>query len=296
MKKTHLLFISIIVMIAMLAGCGRQTAPAAPAEVPEEVEGSASAEVSEAAEETTPVEVSEATEAAAPVEEPEEAASVEEPAETEEAAPAEISEDAKAPAAKDPASDSSGDATPDTLRTIVWLGDSLTQGSLGEDNDNLPNAPYVKLQSMIPNKVEGYGLYGYNTHDIFWVYKDEDHYDQTVDPNKIYIFWVGSNDWCPIDGENTNTAPVIAEIDSFLQSGGVKDYIVMGTTQRWRLGLDRAKIINADLAAHYGNHYMDVIDLIEKNGFSEDNTHLSQASYDAIAGAVCAKLKALGYI
>ena len=53
MKKTHLLFISIIVMIAMLAGCGRQAAPSAPAEVPEEVEGSASAEVSEAAEDTS---------------------------------------------------------------------------------------------------------------------------------------------------------------------------------------------------------------------------------------------------
>ncbi len=183
-------------------------------------------------------------------------------------------------------------------RTVVWLGDSLTQGSLGDDNDNLANAPYVKLQSMIPNKVEGYGLYGYPTHDIFWVYKDEGHYNQTVDPDKIYIFWVGSNDWCPIDGENTNTAPVIAEIDSFLASynGKVNDYIVIGTTQRWRLGLERAQIINADLKAHYGSHYLEVTDIIAKNGFSSDNTHLSQASYDAIAAAVANKLKALGYI
>ncbi|MBO4903867.1 MAG: SGNH/GDSL hydrolase family protein, partial [Lachnospiraceae bacterium] len=188
------------------------------------------------------------------------------------------------------------DISTNTSRTIVWLGDSLTQGSLGDDNDNLANAPYVKLQSLVPDKVEGYGLYGYNTHDIFWVYRDENHYHQSVDPNKIYIFWVGSNDWCPIDGENTNTAPVIAEIDSFLQSGGVKDYIVMGTTQRWRLGLERAQIINAALASHYGSHYMDVIDIIARNGFSEDNTHLSQASYDAIAEAVYDKLKELGYI
>ena len=183
-------------------------------------------------------------------------------------------------------------------RTVVWLGDSLTQGSLGDDNDNLANAPYVRLQSMIPNKVEGYGLYGYNTHDIFWAYKDGAHYNQKVDPEKIYIFWVGSNDWCPIDSENTNTAPVIAEIDSFLASyyGTVKDYIVMGTTQRWRLGLERAQIINADLKAHYGAHYLEVTDIIAKNGFSPDNTHLSQASYDAIAAAVANKLKALGYI
>lgn len=278
MKKTHLLFISIIVMIAMLAGCGRRAETSSSAELAEE-----------AISEEVPKEAPEVIETPAPIEVIKDFPDEEEVVSSEDNTPA----DEEAPTAEE---NTEGKPDNDSLRTIVWLGDSLTQGSLGEDNDNLPNAPYVKLQSMIPTKVEGYGLYGYNTHDIFWVYKDEDHYDQTVDPNKIYIFWVGSNDWCPIDGENTNTAPVIAEIDSFLQSGGVKDYIVMGTTQRWRLGLDRAKIINADLAAHYGNHYMDVIDLIEKNGFSEDNTHLSQASYDAIAGAVCAKLKALGYI
>ena len=178
---------------------------------------------------------------------------------------------------------------------IVWLGDSLTQGSLGDDNDNLANAPYEKLRKMVNVPVEGYGMYGYNTHDIFWVYTDESQLNQKIDPDKAYIFWVGSNDWAPADSVNSDTAPVIAEIDSFIARGGLKNYIVLGTTSRWRLG-DLYISINNDLAAHYGSHYMDVIDIINKYGYSPDNTHLSQESYDAIAAAVYEKLKALGYI
>ena len=178
---------------------------------------------------------------------------------------------------------------------IVWLGDSLTQGSLGDDNDNLANAPYEKLRKMVNVPVEGYGMYGYNTHDIFWVYTDESQLNQKIDPDKAYIFWVGSNDWAPADSVNSDTAPVIAEIDSFIARGGLKNYIVLGTTSRWRLG-DLYIPINNDLAAHYGSHYMDVIDIINKYGYSPDNTHLSQESYDAIAAAVYEKLKALGYI
>ena len=179
---------------------------------------------------------------------------------------------------------------------IVWLGDSLTQGSLGDNNDNLPGAPYETLKKLVKVPVEGYGFYGTNTHDIFWLYRDEEHLNQKVDPNKTYIFWVGSCDWCPDDGPNSNTAPVMAEIDNFIsQNGGVKNYIVIGTTSRWRLG-DLYIPINKDLAAHYGQHYMDCIDIINKYGYSPDNTHLSQATYDAVAQAVYQKLKALGYI
>lgn len=181
-------------------------------------------------------------------------------------------------------------------KAIVWLGDSLTQGSLGDEDDNLANAPYVRLSRKTDIPVEGYGFYGHNTHDIFWMYKDEKHCNQEIDPDKVYIFWVGSCDWCPDEGPNANTAPVIAQIDEFLsQYGGVKNYIVIGTTSRWRLG-DLYVPINKDLAAHYGVHYMDCIDIINKYGYSEDNTHLSQASYDSIADAVYDKLKALGYI
>lgn len=288
MKKKYCLLLSVTIMICLFAaGCDKAKEPVAPTDTPEPDVTASAEEQNDTQDAVQKIDVIDDTIPKDIVsEDPASADAVSEDAVSDNALTEETQED-----------DNTKDAeSAGSLSTIVWLGDSLTQGSLGEDNDNLANAPYVKLQSLVPNKVEGYGLYGYNTHDIFWVYKDEDHYDQTVDPNKIYIFWVGSNDWCPIDGENTNTAPVIAEIDSLLQSGGVKDYIVMGTTQRWRLGLERAQIINAALSAHYGSHYMDVIDIIARNGFSEDNTHLSQASYDAIAEAVYGKLKALGYI
>ena len=181
--------------------------------------------------------------------------------------------------------------------TVVWLGDSLTQGSLGDNNDNLANAPYEKLKKMVSVPVEGYGLYGYNTHDIFWLYINEDHLNQKRDPDKTYVFWVGSNDWVVEGVPNTDTASVISSIDDFLTRNDVviKDYIIIGTTARYELG-DSYKVINAALSQHYGSHYLDVIDVIGPGGYGPDKIHLTQAAYDAVAKAVAAKLKSLGYI
>ncbi len=299
MKKINLLTIILFMMCILVTGCGKETAVQPSSQENTIADATAAPEQSVQVEVVTPKATPEATPDAEPAEsvEPSDESAPEE-AVTEERETIEGDTEAAATSGiegtvtESTASDNNATAG----RTIVWLGDSLTQGSLGDDNDNLAHAPYVKLQSLVKNKVEGYGMYGYKTHDIFWVYRDEGHLNQRVDPNKIYIFWVGSCDWCPDDGENTNTAPVIAEIDNFLAAGPVKDYIVIGTTQRWRLGVERARIINANLQAKYGSHYMDVVDIIAANGFSPDNTHLSQASYDAIASAVYNKLKALGYI
>ncbi len=181
--------------------------------------------------------------------------------------------------------------------TIVWLGDSLTQGSLGHDNDNLPNAPYEKLKKLANVPVEGYGMYGFNTGDILWTYTEASWMNQERDPNKTYVFWVGSNDWVKDGVANTETADVIARVDDFLNRNGVvlNDYIVLGTTARYELG-DSYKVINAALAQHYGKHYLDVIDVIGPDGYGEDRIHLTQAAYDNVAKAVYNKLKALGYI
>lgn len=184
---------------------------------------------------------------------------------------------------------------------IVWLGDSLTQGALGHKNDNLKNAPYEKLKKIISENslnvpVQGMGLWGYNTREIFTTYKR----NNQIDPNKTYIFWVGSNDWVNDDGPNTNTGPVIEQINEFLsENGGVNQYIVIGTTARWKLKNENRYItINTALKEEYDDNYMDVISIIERegNGYSSDNTHLTQASYDAIAEAVYDKLVELNYL
>ncbi len=188
-------------------------------------------------------------------------------------------------------------------QTIVWLGDSLTQGSLGDRNDNIPNAPYEKLKKLVaPVRVEGYGLYGYDTHyifDTYYIYKgyiDEYNNYQGVDINNTYIIWVGSNDWVNAGQANAETQPVIDEIDKFLTGyGEVKNYIIIGTTSRHEMG-DLYKSINNDLKEHYGEHFLDIINIIDEYGYSEDRVHLSQASYDAVAEAVFQKLEALGYI
>lgn len=176
------------------------------------------------------------------------------------------------------------------IKGIVWLGDSLTQGSLGENNDNLENAPYVKLADYTDIPVEGYGFYGYNTHDIFWVYTDDSQYNQETDKDKFYILWVGSNDWVrhkePV---NTDIEPIVAEIEHFLSRGPVEDYLILGTTKRKELreeidGRPAYEIINEKLKAYYGNRYMDVNDVIDdENGYVEDSIHLTQESYDRVA-------------
>ena len=190
---------------------------------------------------------------------------------------------------------------------VVWLGDSLTQGSLGHENDNLANAPYVKLSEISGFNVEGYGFYGYKTHDIFWVYTDEEHENQKKDPGKIYVFWVGSNDWV-IDGiTNDDAESVINEIDSFVNGGGITNYLVLGTTARYELrsdyagygkaanlnaGTDVYKVINDKLKAHFGDKYLDVNEVIPLDtGYGPDNIHLTQESYDAVARLVYEKLR-----
>ncbi len=186
---------------------------------------------------------------------------------------------------------------------IVWLGDSLTQGGLGHKNDNLKNAPYEKLKKIIGENslnvpVQGMGLWGKNTKEIFTEYTRKNE----IDPNRTYIFWVGSNDWVGRT-TNTDTEPVIQQIDDFLdQNGGVSQYIVIGTTSRKKL---RKKYddelcyydkINIDLKNTYGEHYLDVIGIINEHGYSPDDIHLTQASYDAIAEAVYDKLVELEYL
>ena len=188
---------------------------------------------------------------------------------------------------------------------IIWLGDSLTQGSLGDRDDNLANAPYVRLAGLLSgygNVVEGYGYYGYNTHDILWKY-GETLNGAGKDADAIYIFWCGSNDWVDDHVANTETGGVISEIDNFLANNGnpISKYIVIGTTARYQLREGALyEVINASLSGHYGAHYMDVNSFIsqdvENGGYVIDQVHLTQESYDKVADAVFSKLKALGYI
>lgn len=188
--------------------------------------------------------------------------------------------------------------------TIVWLGDSLTQGSLGHENDNLANAPYVELAKLTGRVIEGYGYYGYKTHDIFWVYVDENHENQKKDPAKTYVFWVGSNDWV-VDGKtNDDAQTVIDEIDSFVSDGGITKFIVLGTTARYELrkdyksnnGVDLYQSINDQLKEHYGDKYLDVNSVISTDdGYGPDNIHLTQESYNEVASLVDNKIKEMGW-
>ncbi len=169
---------------------------------------------------------------------------------------------------------------------VVWLGDSLTQGSLGDDNNNVdnPQAPWRVLAGLSGWDVKGYGYYAYYAHDILWKYISD---GGTYDPSTVYVFWVGS---CDFHDSPDNTDKVIAEIDNFLSTGNLNRYLVMGTTDRHDMDPDAHIGINRKLADRYGDKYIDIISYIE---YGPDGVHLTADSYGKIASAVYDKLKNL---
>lgn len=168
------------------------------------------------------------------------------------------------------------------LPPVIWLGDSLTQGSLGDDNGNVnnPQAPWRVVANHGVN-ITGYGYYAYPTHDIFWKFGED---GGKKDCNNIYIFWVGANDFVLSD---TAVNDVIGEINNFVQAGSIDKYIVVGTTDRELLGHDKAVVINQTLKSTYGSKYIDILKYIE---FGPDGTHLTASSYQRIGEAVYQKL------
>lgn len=187
-------------------------------------------------------------------------------------------------------------------REIVFIGDSLTQGSLGSDGDNLDNSPAKILSRISGHKVEEYGFYGYNTHDIFWVYRDETQKNQTVDSKKVYIFWVGSNDFVVDKIPNCDASLVIEEIDKIINAGELYDYLVLGTTARIELRVDNEEgvkmydAVNRQFEEHYKEHYLDVLDIITDKGYGPDSIHLTMDAYERVANAVYDRLINLQYI
>lgn len=171
---------------------------------------------------------------------------------------------------------------------IVWIGDSLTQGSTGEDNhnENNPQAPWRIHGEISGLNVAGAGFYGYHTHDIFWAYEE---YNGLIDPDVTYVYWVGSND-CH-DSPN-DVKYVIEETDRFNERAGITRFIMLGTTNRGDMPEGSCDIFNKALSDHYGDKYLDILPYVE---FGPDGVHLTEESYAAVASAVNDKLKAMGF-
>lgn len=171
---------------------------------------------------------------------------------------------------------------------IIWIGDSLTQGSLGDDNrnENNPQAPWRVLGELSGLNVAGAGYYGYNTNEIFWVYGE---HGGIKDPDITYIYWVGSNDFFK---SPDSIDQVIEEIDKFNTNGGITRYLVLGTTDRHDMEPKAHIGINRVFEETYGDRYLDVIPYLE---YGPDGVHLTEGSYAAVAGAVYEKLKQLNW-
>lgn len=171
---------------------------------------------------------------------------------------------------------------------LVWIGDSLSQGSLGDDNFNTDNpwAPYYALQKHVDIPVDGYGYYGYVSHDCLWKFGQD---GGVKDPNTLYIFWVGSNDFREGVKE---TDTVIYEIDNFLANGNLTRYLVLGTTNREEIRDNGEYIeINNKLAEYYKDRFLDIMPYVE---FGPDMLHLTKESYTRVGDAVYEKLHSMG--
>ena len=169
---------------------------------------------------------------------------------------------------------------------VIWIGDSLTQGSLGDNNfnENNPQAPWRVLADISGWDVSGVGLYGFKTDDIFWTYSE---YDGIKDPSYIYVFWVGSNDFYE---SPDNIHKVIEETDTFMNNAGINKYLILGTTNRGDMDPDAYIGINKVFEETYSPNYLDIMPYVE---YGPDNIHLTEGSYRDIAEAVYKKLKEL---
>ena len=166
---------------------------------------------------------------------------------------------------------------------VTWLGDSLTQGALGDDNhnENNPQAPWRVLAELSGWDVEGYGYFGYYAGEIFWKYGED---DGIKDPGRLYIFWVGSNDF---RDSPDNITTVIWEIDKFLTNGNLDKYLVLGTTNRGDMDPTAYIEINRRFEEKYKDRYLDIIPYVQ---YGPDGVHLTEDSYRAIGEAVYKKI------
>ena len=185
---------------------------------------------------------------------------------------------------------------------IVWIGDSLTQGSLGDIDDNLENAPYVRLGKLCKDRgniVEGFGYYAFVTHDIFWRYGyDRDNEGiEAKDPEKVYVLWVGSNDFALSEDPLSEVQAVEAQIDQFV-GDELNQFIVLSHLPRAETKPDGLyQKINQALQAYYGVRFLDITSCAPvPDGFQADEVHLTQSSYDKVADKVYGKLLEMGYI
>ena len=276
MRRSISIYIISLVAVFSLCACSSnakatESDPAAPtASVISETE---SAEPEQETEDPAPSEA----ESAEPEQEHEESA----PSEAESAEPEqepEATDDIEGP--EDSVKAKSGN--PD----IIWLGDSLTQGSLGDDNhnENNPQAPWRVLGEISGLNVAGAGFYGYTASDIFWAYGE---YNGIKDPDITYIYWVGSNDFYQ---SPDNIGSVIAEIDKFNANVGITHYLVLGTTNRHDMDPNAYIGINKVFEETYGDKYLDIMPYVE---YGPDGIHLTEGSYAAIARAVYEKLPSI---
>lgn len=169
---------------------------------------------------------------------------------------------------------------------VVWIGDSLSQGSLGDNNfnKNNPQAPWRVLGDISGWEVWGAGFYGYNTSDILWAYSE---YNGIRDPGYIYVFWVGSNDFRE---SPDNVDSVIEQTDSFITNNSIDKYLILGTTNRGDMDPNAYIGINRRLSERYGDRYLDIMPYVK---YGYDGVHLTEDSYAAIAEAVYQKLTQL---
>lgn len=288
MKKKNLSYLIILtLLICSMTACGKSVGSSvSPSETAETIDTAQKADSNEEITENSDKENDMAAE-----KEPEETTDTEETADTKEADETSPADDQNGQDNTD-SDNAKAEEQPQTdpnKPVIVWIGDSLTQGSLGEDNrnENNPQAPWKVLRDICGLNVAGVGFYGFTAHDIFWAYSE---YHGIKDPDIIYIYWVGSNDFFQ---SPDNVAQVIEETDRFNESVGITRFLMLGTTDRQDMHPETCPKVNRVLEDTYGDKYLDILPYVE---YGPDGVHLTEKSYADVARAVYDKLKSLGYI
>ena len=166
---------------------------------------------------------------------------------------------------------------------IIWLGDSLTAGYISNDNYE-PPYKHMGVSTKVSAASEEVGAHA----------KDILAKLSNPDPNKFYVIWAGNTDYGEAASEGKDQAAVADEviglIKNYVESNGLKHYLVLGT-QKSDDSRKNYGMINSKLAAAFSGHYKGIQELLVAG--DKDKTHFSAESYKAIGESVGKKVKAM---
>lgn len=186
---------------------------------------------------------------------------------------------------------------------LIFLGDSMTVSFCRDDFFSPPTYEKVADQLGLEYEValKEWDAVGATIEQIL-------EHNPSTDSSNVYIIWTNSN----FNGQhgtdvNTVTNGVVNKIKEGIINKGIDKYIVVGTQNSKETKSafnDTYTEINRILADNFGDHFLDINDIVVAGPLSSndwgsdwcsDRIHFSDSGYTKVADAIANKIREMGY-